>query len=144
VDSRRLLEIPQWMFDASVVCLVRFASSPVACAEALRELKELIDRQGAVGGGEVLQAQHQGLSHTAQKQFDATDPENRLVADELECRWNQALQQVQAVQVQLDEHVQRQERIAAPNREDFLKLATELETLWPDAVPDYASASCAR
>ncbi|HMD75743.1 MAG TPA: hypothetical protein VKG86_00070, partial [Terracidiphilus sp.] len=27
----------------------------------------------------------------AQKQYDATDPENRLVANELEHRWNQAL-----------------------------------------------------
>ena len=30
--------------------------------------------------------------------FDAADPENRLVADELERRWNQALQQAQPVQ----------------------------------------------
>ena len=29
-------------------------------------------------------------AHRAQKQYDATDPENRLVADELERRWNQA------------------------------------------------------
>ena len=30
----------------------------------------------------------------AQRQFDATDPENRLVAGELERRWNQSLAQV--------------------------------------------------
>jgi hypothetical protein len=38
----RLLEIPQWMFDASVVCLIRLATSPIASCDALRELKELI------------------------------------------------------------------------------------------------------
>jgi hypothetical protein len=52
------------MFDASVVCLIRLASSPVASCEALRELKELMDSRRAVGSGEVIQAQHQSLSHT--------------------------------------------------------------------------------
>jgi hypothetical protein len=33
----------------------------------------------------------------AQKQYDATDPDNRLVADELERRWNQALLRVREI-----------------------------------------------
>ena len=40
--SVRLLEIPQWMFDASVVCLLHFASAPQASCEALGALKELL------------------------------------------------------------------------------------------------------
>jgi hypothetical protein len=63
------------------------------------------------------------------------DPENRLVTDELERRWNQALQQVQAVQEQLDQHGRREEQIAVPSREEFLGLASDLEALWPDADP---------
>ena len=35
----------------------------------------------------------------AQKQYDAADPENRLVADELERRWNQALQRVRELEL---------------------------------------------
>lgn len=35
-------------------------------------------------------------SRRAQKHFDAAVPENRLVTDELERRWNQTLQHVQA------------------------------------------------
>ena len=34
----------------------------------------------------------------------ATDPENRLVAGELERRWNQALQQVREVEVRIEQH----------------------------------------
>jgi hypothetical protein len=34
----------------------------------------------------------------AQRQYDASDPENRLVADELERRWNQALDRVREVE----------------------------------------------
>jgi hypothetical protein len=63
-SGRRLLEIPQWMFDASIVCLARFSSAPLASCEALRELKELIGPRDAVNAGEVIQAQHQSLSHT--------------------------------------------------------------------------------
>jgi hypothetical protein len=33
----------------------------------------------------------------AQKQYDANDPDNRLVAEELERRWNQALQRVREI-----------------------------------------------
>jgi DNA invertase Pin-like site-specific DNA recombinase len=73
----------------------------------------------------------QYAAQRAQKQFDASDPENRLVTDELERRWNQALQQVQCVQKQLDEHLGREEQRVVPSREEFIGLASELEALWP-------------
>jgi hypothetical protein len=81
-----------------------------------------------------LEAAHYS-ARRAQKQFDAADPENRLVADELERRWNQALQQVKAVQEQLDEHLRLKEQVAPPSRREFLGLADQLEVLWPDADP---------
>ncbi len=66
----------------------------------------------------------------AQKQFDATDPDNRLVADELERRWNAALQNVQALELQLAQHLQGVSEILPPSREDFLELAGALAALW--------------
>jgi hypothetical protein len=71
----------------------------------------------------------------AQKQYDATDPENRLVADELERRWNEALQRVQEIERRLDQHVCHHPRVPAPTREQFAGLAADLETVWrgPDA-----------
>jgi hypothetical protein len=75
----------------------------------------------------------QYTARRAQSQFDAADPENHLVTDELERRWNRALRQVQAVQERLDQHVQLEERITAPTPEEFLDLAAQLEALWPDA-----------
>ncbi len=64
-DSRmRLLEIPQWMFDASAICSIRLAASAIASCEALHEIKELIGPHGVTGTVKVLQAQHQSLSHT--------------------------------------------------------------------------------
>lgn len=81
-----------------------------------------------------LEAAHYA-ARRAQKQFDAADPENRLVADELERRWNQALQNLQSVQEQLDQHRRDKEQVITPSREEFLELATQLESLWPDADP---------
>jgi hypothetical protein len=59
----RLLEIPQWMFDATAVCLIRLAASPIASCDALRELKELISL-GKTANDKVIQAQHQSLFPT--------------------------------------------------------------------------------
>ena len=40
----------------------------------------------------------------AQRQFDAADPQNRLVTDELERRWNQALQRVHEIEQRIAQH----------------------------------------
>jgi DNA invertase Pin-like site-specific DNA recombinase len=67
----------------------------------------------------------------AQKQYDATDPENRLVADELERRWNQALQRVREVELRLEQQVSLsgQGAVAEPE-EEFADLAAQLEAVW--------------
>jgi DNA invertase Pin-like site-specific DNA recombinase len=85
---------------------------------------------------DVLQAWTRDLeaaryaAQRAQKQYDATDPENRLVADELERRWNQALQRVQEIEGRIDQHVSHQPGVAAPTREEFAGLAADLDAVW--------------
>lgn len=71
----------------------------------------------------------------AEKQFNACDPDNRLVADELERRWNAALQQVRSLEQRLDEQTAGSSRAAAPTAEEFSDLAADLEAAWnaPDA-----------
>jgi DNA invertase Pin-like site-specific DNA recombinase len=66
----------------------------------------------------------------AQKQFDAVDPENRLVADELERRWNQALHRVQQLEQRLDEKPARVTDEAPATTEEFQNLAADLEAVW--------------
>ena len=66
----------------------------------------------------------------AQKQYDATDPDNRLVADELERRWNQALQRVREIEGRIDQHLQGQPHVVVPTREEFENLAADLEAVW--------------
>lgn len=92
---------------------------------------------------DVLQALRRDLEAAryaagrAQKQYDAADPENRLVADELERRWNQALQRVQEVELRIEQHVHRHGKATpAPTREQFEGLASELEAVWSCSETD--------
>src|SRR6516165_7487755 len=78
---------------------------------------------------EVLQAWGRDLeaaryaAQRAQKQYDAADPENRLVADELERRWNQALQRVQEIERRIEQHVHGQGKTTTATREEYEELA---------------------
>ena len=103
-----------------------------AAAEAAR----LASEEEAQKQDEVLESWKRALeaaryaAHRAQKQYDAADPENRLVADELERRWNQALQRVQEVEQRIEQHVQGLGKATTPTREEFEELAAKLETVW--------------
>jgi DNA invertase Pin-like site-specific DNA recombinase len=66
----------------------------------------------------------------AQRQYDATDPENRLVADELEDRWNQALEHVRDIERRIEQHLGAGQQDPAPTVEEFAGLAERLEAVW--------------
>ena len=90
---------------------------------------------------EVLEALRRDLeaaryaAQRAQKQYHTADPENRLVAGELERRWNQALERVQEIEQRIEQHVQSRGKVTTPTREEFEGLAADLEAVWnhPDA-----------
>jgi DNA repair exonuclease SbcCD ATPase subunit len=82
---------------------------------------------------ETLQRDVEATRSTAQragKQYDAADPENRLVVDELERRWTRALEHVQELEHRLEEHRKQQPQRPAATLEDVQALAADLETLW--------------
>jgi len=83
-----------------------------------------------------LQAARYAASR-AQRQYDAADPENRLVADELEKRWNQALARVREIEQRITSHDSARGADSAPTLEEFSALAERLEVLWehPDTDP---------
>lgn len=65
------------------------------------------------------------------RQYDATEPENRLVARTLEKRWNEKLQQLAELEdaYQLAHQVERLELTAA-QRQQILHLANDIPTVW--------------
>jgi len=67
----------------------------------------------------------------AARQFQACEPENRLVARTLERRWEEALQAVQQLEAEFDRHTRSQPRVLGEaDRERIRRLAEEVPTLW--------------
>jgi DNA invertase Pin-like site-specific DNA recombinase len=75
----------------------------------------------------------------AQRQYDAIDPENRLVAGELERRWNARLAAVQASEREIERLAAEVEhRPTAMDRERLLALGKDLARAWdsPGVTPE--------
>ena len=67
----------------------------------------------------------------ARRQYDAVDPDNRLVAAELEKRWNERLVVVQDLEAELEGLVAHPTAALAPeDRERLMTLGADLERAW--------------
>ena len=72
----------------------------------------------------------------AWKQYDAVDPENRLVACELERRWNIALSRLGEVEQRVEREEKRAREKLPVDAETLRGLAGELEAAWSDVDAD--------
>jgi len=75
----------------------------------------------------------------AQRQYDAADPENRLVAGELERRWNERLTAVQSLEFEIDQlETSIEPANTAADRERLMDLGLDLARAWesPGATPE--------
>jgi hypothetical protein len=70
------------------------------------------------------------------RQYDATDPQNRLVAAELELRWNRALERVSNLQERIDAHDREVPAPTSATTDNFESLASDLKTVWTDPSID--------
>jgi DNA invertase Pin-like site-specific DNA recombinase len=68
----------------------------------------------------------------ARRQYDAVDPANRLVAAELERRWNQALTTEAELDADLRSLQHREEPLTLMAKRELLALARDLRALWDD------------
>lgn len=66
----------------------------------------------------------------AWKQFDSVDPANRLVADELERRWNEALERARKLEEKVECEERHQQKIAPPDGQNFENLAMDFNRVW--------------
>lgn len=115
-------------------------------AEILRRLEplgiraalEAIDRQGQRSDDRVAQkelALEQARFEVARarRQYDAVDPDNRLVAGELERRWNEGLKRYNIVEEELKALRDGQpETLDDATRRALLALGEDLPSLWND------------
>jgi hypothetical protein len=75
----------------------------------------------------------------ADRQYEVSDPENRLVTQELERRWNVALQEVWDIEARIEAEGKMKQATPTCALEDFKDLAANLETLWNDPKTDRRS-----
>jgi len=69
----------------------------------------------------------------ARRQYDEVDPANRLVASELESRWNAALERVAELEQELDAATHERHELSEQEQVRLLELARDLPTLWNHA-----------
>jgi hypothetical protein len=72
-----------------------------------------------------------------QRQYDAVEPENRLVAETLEKRWNLALERVHQLEHRLEEIKSKQKKQAVPDRAELVALAKSFPALWSHPGTDH-------
>jgi DNA invertase Pin-like site-specific DNA recombinase len=78
---------------------------------------------------ELEQVQYE--ARLAARRYEAVDPDNRLVAAELEARWNAALRQVGEVEGRLREsEVISRGAVKVPDKATLLSLAQDLPAVW--------------
>ncbi len=83
---------------------------------------------------EIEQARYE--ARLAARRYEAVDPDQRLVAAELELRWNTALQKTQQLENKLSEFDDEIQSRPAPNKEVLLSLAQDLPAIWNSPSTD--------
>jgi DNA invertase Pin-like site-specific DNA recombinase len=77
---------------------------------------------------ELEQARYE--AQLAERRYEAVDPAQRLVASELEARWNRALERVQEVEKRLQAGIHTPRSQPRPDKEALLALAEDLPAIW--------------
>jgi excisionase family DNA binding protein len=117
------------------------ALAPFGIEAAIEAIESLQDASDERIQQKALALEHARYEVTrARRQYDAVDPANRLVAAELERRWNQALTteaQFEAELVTLQEG--REGPLTDAQKRELLSFARDLPTLWddPQSLPEH-------
>lgn len=137
--SAACLSFGAWRVDEAVTEQVLQAIQPAGIQAALEALERLAHEQHDESEAFELALQKARYEEgRARRQYDAVDPENRLVADELERRWNTALTRVTELEQQVAALRGRQTSVTPEQRERLLELGRDLPTVWhhPAASPE--------
>ena len=87
----------------------------------------------------ALQQARYEVAH-ARRQYDAVDPDNRLVAGELERRWNEALQAVHRIEGEIAAlEAKKPAALGERERQVLMQLGADLELAWSHPVATAAT-----
>ncbi|MBW8832372.1 MAG: recombinase zinc beta ribbon domain-containing protein [Burkholderiales bacterium] len=105
---------------------------PIGVQAALHAIEQRADDEHAKGRQlELALEQARFEAARAQRQFDAVDPGNRLVAAELERRWNERLAQVSQRQAEIEaQEAQAGPSLTPRQRDELMALGADLPRVW--------------
>jgi DNA invertase Pin-like site-specific DNA recombinase len=125
-------EVRGLRLDTEIERLVLAALEPDRIALALEALDQLelemkaLNRQWEL---RLERARYEALR--AQRQYDAVDPDNRLVARTLEQQWEQALRAVEQLEREYATwKLENQSEITPQNRQEILAIGEDLPKVW--------------
>ncbi|WP_457812189.1 hypothetical protein [Sinorhizobium meliloti] len=110
---------------------------PGAIAASAEAERNIANRRDQVH--DALQRDIEAASFAADRafrQYDAADPENRLVASELEARWNKALTRVGEIENKIASHIAAIPQVSSSSRLDIAALAGDLRAVWSAPATD--------
>lgn len=113
---------------ASEVLHVIGGNAVDAALEAADQLRRQREDRRAALALEVDQAGYE--ARLAERRYEAVDPENRLIAAELEARWNSAMQHALDLTDRLNAFDQDVTTPVIPDRAVLLSLAQDLQAVW--------------
>jgi hypothetical protein len=118
--------------DQAVVAEVLRVLKPLGIDAAVKALEiQNAEMSAARRQLDLALAQARYQATHARRQYDSVDPANRLVAGELERRWNEALQAVQRVESEIAAlDVKRPLPLGQRERQHLMQLGADLERAW--------------
>jgi DNA invertase Pin-like site-specific DNA recombinase len=117
--------------DEAVAREVLSVIQPVGIEAALQVLDQLTDVNDQKRESLTLALERARFeAQRAQRQYDAVDPDNRLVAGELEQRWNKALEQVAELEAKITALDETIEPLSEEQRSSLMALGSDLPTAW--------------
>ncbi len=106
-----------------------------AAVEAATRIAEQRRQQRQALTLELEQAQYE--ARLSARRYEAVDPDNRLVAAELEARWNTSLRRVGEAEARLRQlETASQETARIPDKESLVSLAQNLPAVWNAETTD--------
>jgi len=118
--------------DAAIAEALLEAVSPLGVEVGFRVLEQLEQDMAAQRRQRELQLEQARYeARLAQRQYDAVDPDNRLVASELERRWNEKLERVNHLEQSYAQAEQEARwNISPQERQAIKELAQNLPSVW--------------
>jgi hypothetical protein len=133
--SASCLSLGAWRVDQAVAEEVLAAIQPAGAQASLLALEQLALGQHEKSAALTLALERARYdANRVQRQYEAVDPENRLVAGELEKRWNSALARVTELEQQLQVIGKHAIVVTVEQKEQLLHLGQRLEEAWNHAA----------